>query len=118
LKKNTNILGYFYNYPEMTEEKVYLDFISTIMGKDYIKYIKKETNETNFQLINYFKNLCENNPIAFINATNIDYRIFGYYGGYWTAAYNYPREGYPIYEEGEIIGTARNVGLLTFTIEY
>lgn len=107
---------YFYNYSEMTDQ-VYLDFISSQDGKDFMKYIKNEVNEKNEQLFEYFQNLRKNNLITFNDASYVDYQKFGYCGNRWTSAFNYPREGEKVYIGGKIIGIARNVGLLTFSIE-
>ncbi len=54
------------------------------------------------------------NLINFHDAAKVDQELFGYYGGYWTSAYDYPQEGQDVYKDGIYMGKAINVGLLTF----
>lgn len=68
-----------------------------------------------------FQNFRIQNLINFGEARLVDEELFGYSGGYWTSAYNYPQEGENIYrvnQNGErtYIGKAINVGLLTFDV--
>lgn len=96
---------------------IYLKFLNSQDGKEYMKYMKKETDNINNQIIDYFINLRKSNLITFGCASIIDSMNFGYSGNFWISAYNYPREGDPIYKNQKKIGTAKNVGLLTFSIE-
>ena len=88
----------------------------------YINYIKDLLNNhisvADFVTTDEFKKFRQENLITFRDAAIVDQFFLGYYGEFWTSAYDYPKEGEIIINKitNHKIGKACNVGILTFSI--
>ena len=93
---------------------IYIQFIHDLMINENIDLSEVSHTEA-------FQNFRRQNLINFQDAARVDNELFGHSGGYWTSAYNYPREGQDIYRNQNgvsiYLGRAVDVGILTFHIE-
>lgn len=93
---------------------LYIQFIRDLMINENIDLSEVSHTES-------FQHFRIQNLINFQDAVRVDNELFGHSGGYWTTAYNYPREGQDVYHDqndGRIyLGRAVDVGILTFDIE-
>lgn len=93
---------------------IYLQFIGDLMIDENIDLNEVSHTEA-------FQNFRRQNLINFKDAARVDNELFGYSGGFWTSAYNYPREGQNIYRDQDGVpiyfGRAVHVGILTFHLE-
>jgi hypothetical protein len=95
-----------------SDASIYLRFVMNILFENEEQDIKNITK------LDSFRDFRKQNLISFADAREVDNIIFGHSGSYWISAYSYPEEGQEIERDNIVIGKAKNVGLLTFDIEY
>lgn len=81
------------------------------------KLLEEIDDIDNVKYSDVYRNFLRNNVFTFEQAIEIDTAVYEYHGSYLISEYNFPSENDEIVDKnGNFIGIAMNIGLLTFDI--